>query len=135
MFKIGRIPRSLESFFRPLLANFLWDQGSYFQSLVLVMAFAWGWRNITSLYRSFDVNRPRTRFNNFLHRARVDLAELLGQKATELVHMARCLGEKNVYLIIDDTRKPKRGKHMAAVGYIYDDVLGGPFPATCMLRR
>jgi len=128
MFKIGRIPRSLESFFRPLLASFLWDQATYFQSLVLVMAFAWGRRNITNLYRFLDVKRHRTRFNNFLHRARVDLAELLRQKATELVDMARCLGEKTAYLIIDDTRKPKRGKYMAGVGYIYDDVLGRTIP-------
>jgi len=128
MFKIGRIPRLLESFFRPFLGKFLWDQGAYFQSLVLVMAFAWGRRNITNLYRFLDAKRHRTRFNNFLHRARADLAGLLRQKASELVQMTRCLGEKTVYLIIDDTRKLKRGKYMAAVGYIYDDLLGRTVP-------
>ena len=56
------------------------------------------------------------------------LAELLGQKAGELLYMARCLGEKTVYLIIDDTRKPKRGNYMAAGGYIYDNLLGRTVP-------
>ena len=63
-----------------------------------------------------------------MHRARADLAGLLRQKATEFLHMARCLGEKTVCLIIHDTRKLKRGKYMAAVGYIYDEVLGRTVP-------
>ena len=123
MFKIGKIPRWLESFFSSLLPNFLWDHGSYFQSLVLALAFAWGRRNVTNLYRFIDAHKHRTRFNNFFHCVRANLSELLRLKAAELLQMAEFLGEKRVYLIIDDTRKGKRGKYMEAVGFIYDDLL------------
>ncbi|RLC70216.1 MAG: hypothetical protein DRI26_07580, partial [Chloroflexi bacterium] len=104
MFKIGKIPQVLESFFRSLVPHFLWDQGAYFQSLVLAIAFAWGRRNVANLYRFIDAQHHRTRFNNFFHFFRVDLSELLRLKAVQLLEMAEFLGEKTVYLIIDDTK-------------------------------
>ena len=42
MFRIIRVPRTLDKFFHPLHCHFHWDHFEYFRLLVLVMAFAWG---------------------------------------------------------------------------------------------
>jgi hypothetical protein len=65
MFRIIRVPRSLDKFFRPLHHHFHWDHFEYFRLLVLVMAFTWGRHNVANLCRYLDIQRHRTRFNNF----------------------------------------------------------------------
>jgi hypothetical protein len=54
MFRIVRVPASLDKFFHTLRPRFHWDHFNYFRLLVLVMAFAWGRRNVTNLYRYLD---------------------------------------------------------------------------------
>jgi hypothetical protein len=51
MFRIIRVPPTLDHFFHPLQPHFHWDHFAYFRLLVLVIAFAWGWRTVASLYR------------------------------------------------------------------------------------
>ena len=67
MFKIVRFPLKLKSFFDPLQNQFHYNHFQYFQMFVLLIAFCWGRRNITTLYRHLDRrNQPhRSRFNNF----------------------------------------------------------------------
>jgi len=126
MFKIVRFPSKLQPFFRSLTTEFHWDQFKYFQILVLLICFAWGRRNISVLYGYLDKNQQthRSRFNNFMNRARWEPEKALEQKAYELLVMLGLKACDVVYLCLDDSKKDKRGKHMEAVGWIYDPVSG-----------
>jgi SRSO17 transposase len=120
MFKIVRSPAKLNSFFRSLTSDFHWDHARYFRSLVLAMAFAWGRHNISNLHRHLDAATHRTRTNNFLHAARFDPAALLRQKAYEQLAALKLKPGTTVYLILDDSKKGKRGKAMEAVTPLHD---------------
>ena len=126
MFKIVRLPPKLKTFFGSLTTEFHWDHFDYFQTLVLLTAFAWERRNITALYRHLDpIGRPhRSRFNNFVNIQRWDPEGALRQKASELLGALRPQKGEVVELILDDTKKGKRGKDMEAVGWIHDPVTG-----------
>jgi SRSO17 transposase len=120
MFRIIRVPRSLDQFFRPLHHHFHWDHFEYFRLLVLVMAFTWGRHNVANLYRYLETQHHRTRFNNFFLVQRWDPEAALRQKAQELLRTLAPQPGDTVYLILDDSKHAKRGKHMAAVAKMKD---------------
>jgi len=126
MFKIVRFPKKLESFFDSLHDSFHWDHFSYFRTLVLLITIAWGRRNITSLYRHLDNrNQPhRSRFNHFLSVGRCDYAVMLQLKAHDLIGLLHPQKGDTIELILDDSKKQKRGKAMEAVGWIRDPLTG-----------
>lgn len=124
MFKIVRFPVKLEPFFHPLKPFFLWDHFSYFRSLVLLFAFAWGRRNTSNLYRYLEAKQHRTRFNNFFLTSRWNPAECLKQKALHILNSLNPQSGEIVYLIIDSTLKEKRGKQMEAVSKYKDASTG-----------
>jgi len=126
MFKIVRFPKKLESFFTPLENQFHYNHFHHFQILVVLIAFAWGRRNIAALYRHLDSrNQPhRSRFNNFLSVNRCDYAVVLRLKASELLALLTPAKGETVELILDDSKKQKRGKQMEAVGWIKDPLSG-----------
>jgi len=106
MFKIVRFPKKLESFFEPLKNQFHWDHFEYFRTLVLLITISWGRRNISALYRHLDSRGQPHR------------------KAFELLrNLSPCEGEV-VELILDDSKKQKRGKLMEAVSWIRDPLSG-----------
>ncbi len=119
MFKIVRFPKKLESFFDSLKDQFHWDHFRYFRTLVLLMTISWGRKNIAALYRHLDSrSQPhRSRFNNFLNVGRWQPQIVLQIKASEmLAALAPGKGEL-IELIIDDSKKQKRGKATAALIY------------------
>jgi hypothetical protein len=87
MFKIVHIPLKLKSFFNSLENQFHFNHFDYFQTLVLLIAFSWGRRNITALYRHLDNSHRthRSRFNNFLNVGRWNCQTVLQIKACELL--------------------------------------------------
>ena len=126
MFKIVRFPPKLKSFFDSLQNQFRFNHFEYFQTLVLLMAFSWGRRNISTLYRHLDQqSQPhRSRFNNFINLSRWNCAIVLQMKAYELLDNLNPAKGEVVELIIDDSKKQKRGKTMEAVGWIRDPLTG-----------
>lgn len=124
MFKIVRFPKKLESFFQPLENQFHWDHFEYFRTLVLLFVFAWGRRNISSLYRHLDSrNQPhRSRFNNFLNVGRWVPKVALQLKARELLALLNPQKGEVIELILDDSKKQKHGKTMDGVSWIHDPV-------------
>ncbi len=122
MFKIVHFPKKLQPFFEPLREQFLWDHFHYFRLFVLLIAFAWGRRNVCSLYRYLDerVHPHRSRFNNFLNRTRWQPAVVLALKAQELLALLSPQAGETVELILDDSKKRKRGKAMQAVCWMKD---------------
>ena len=128
MFKIVRIPSKLEFFFRSLKTGFRWEHFDYFKTFVLLFAFSWGRRNVSNLYRHVDAETHRTRFNNFFLVGRFDLEKTLRQKAYELIKRLKPSKGDTIYFIIDDSKKLKRGKRMAAVSKVRDHVSGKYMP-------
>lgn len=140
MFKVVRFPKKLESFFDSLEKQFHWDHFEYFRMLTLLMAIAWGRRNISVLYRHLDErSQPhRSRFNNFLNVGRWQPQVVLQLKADELLGLLNPQPGEVIDLILDDSKKQKRGKTMEAVNWIHDPVSGRPIKGhqyvTALLR-
>ena len=126
MFKIVRFPSKLKSFFDSLQHQFHFHHFEYFQTLVLLIVFSWGRRNISNLYRHLDSQRQahRSRFNNFLNLRRWNPPIVLHMKAYELLGHLHAVQGEVIELIIDDSKKQKRGKAMEAVGWIRDPLTG-----------
>jgi SRSO17 transposase len=123
MFRIIRVPPSLDKFFQPLRGHFHWDHFTYFRLLVLAMAVMWGRRNVANLYRYLDAEHHRTRFNNFFLVERWDPEVALRQKARELLRALHPQPGDTIYLILDDSKKAKRGTTMDAIAKMKDPVL------------
>jgi hypothetical protein len=126
MFKIVHIPLKLKTFFVPLQNQFHFNHFDYFQTLVLLIVFSFGKRNITTLYRHLDSrNQPhRSRFNNFLNVGRCNYQVTLQLKSSELLAMLNPAKDDCIEFILDDSKKQKRGKNMDAVGWIRDPLTG-----------
>lgn len=115
MFRIRRVPPTLDKFFAPLKGHFHWDHFTYFRLLVLTMAVMWGRRNVANLSRYLEAEHHRTRFNNFFLVARWDPEAALRQKAQAWLR-ARHPGQgETLSVIIDDSQNAKRGKAMDGV--------------------
>jgi len=126
MFKIVRFPPKLKSFFDSLQNQFHFNHLEYFQTLVLLIAFSWGRRNITMLCRHLDSRNHahRSRFNNFLNVGRWNHEIALQIKAYELLANLNPSKGEVIEFIIDDSKKQKRGKTMQAVAWIRDPLTG-----------
>ena len=126
MFKIVHFPKKLESFFAPLQNQFHWGHFQYFRMLVLLIVIAWGRRNVANLCRHLDGRgRPhRSRYNNFLNLDRWQPAAVLQVKASDLVNALSPRPGDEIALILDDTKKGKRGRDMEAVSWIHDPTTG-----------
>lgn len=123
MFRIIRVPPSLDQFFQPLKGHFHWDHFTYFRLLVVAIGFMWGRRNVANLSRYLEAEHHRTRFNNFFLVERWDPEAALRQKAQELLRALHPQPGDTVYLLLDDSKKAKRGKAMDAVAKMKDPVL------------
>jgi hypothetical protein len=115
MFRMIRVPAALDNFFQPLERHFHWNHFMYFRVLVVTMAVMWGRRNVATLYRYLDAAPHRTRFNNFFLVERWDPEAVLRQKARALLRALRLGKGDTIYLIVDDSKKAKRGKAMDAI--------------------
>ena len=126
MFKIVRIPPKLKTFFDTLQVQFHFNHFEYFQTLVLLVAFSWGRRNITTLYRHLDSRNQshRSRFNSFLNVGRCNYPAVLQMKAYELLKQLSPCKDETIEFILDDSKNQKRGKTMQAVGWIRDPLTG-----------
>jgi SRSO17 transposase len=122
MFRLLRVPPSLDKFFQPLHGHFHWDHFTYFRLLVVTIACMWGRRNVANVYRYLEAPSHRTRLNNFFLVARWDPEAALRQKAQELLEALHPQPGETIYLLIDDSKKAKRGQCMDAVAKLKDPV-------------
>ena len=112
MFKIGRFPSKLNSFFCSLKSQFRYGHFDYFKILVLIIAMSWERRNIQALYRYLDSTSfpHRTRFNNFLHVGRWNPGKALALKAYEMLKMLSPKKGETLSLIIDDSKRSSEAR-------------------------
>jgi SRSO17 transposase len=120
MFRIIRVPPSLDKFFQPLQGHFHWDHVAYFRLLVLTMALMWGRRHVANLYRYLDAEHHRTRFNHFFLVKRWDPEAALRQQAQALLHSLRPSKGETRYLVLDDAKNATHGRTMDAVAKMKD---------------
>jgi SRSO17 transposase len=125
MFKVGCAPSSVDDFFRSLASEFHWNHADYFRDAVLAMALSEGRHTVSNLVRHLDAEHHRSRYNNFLNVARWEPESLLHQAAVGLLQGIDPPRDKTLYLILDDTVIPKRGRKMEAVGWLHDSTRGG----------
>jgi hypothetical protein len=126
LFRIVRFPSKLEKFFSSLKTEFLFGHFDYFRMLVLLIAISWEDSNISSLCRHLDQRffTHRTRYNNFLTSVRWNPEEALAKKAYEILKSLNLKKGEEIYVLVDDTKKDKRGKTMDAAGWVHDPVSG-----------
>jgi len=122
MVKVLGVPAPCRRFFAPVEEFFSSRQWPYFQELVLALAIAFGRRNIRNLKRYLPSGAHRTSYNRFLIGWKWDPKGVLQKLALWRLRKMRLRGGEKVYVIIDDTKRPKRGKRMAAVGKLRDPV-------------
>lgn len=117
MYTIDRIPRAVNSFFRPHRPHFSKPAWSHFTLLVSVMAMAaeHGLKQLNSLLRG---HTHRTKDGEFLWQSNWDECAVLRDIALDTLRRLYRKGEP-LYFILDDTHIPKRGKKMQGVGKFY----------------
>jgi hypothetical protein len=120
MFRIRRVPSALDKFFQTLKPHCHWDHGRSFPLLVLAMAFMWGRRNVTNLYRSLEAPHHRTRVNNCFLVARWAPEAALRQKAQERLGALHPQPGETMDLILDESKQAKRGQALDAVAKMKD---------------
>jgi hypothetical protein len=87
-----------------------------------MMVFAWGRRDVANLYRYLEAQHHRTRFNNFFLVERWNPEVAVQHKAYELLVALRPRQGDTIYLVLDHSKKAKRGKAMDAVAKMQDAV-------------
>jgi len=117
MVTIGRIPRLVNSFFRPQQRFFSKPAWPHFRGLVMAMAVGLEHTvgRLNALLRS---HTHRTNDGEFLWRSRWNESEVLRAIALQQFSRLYRKGEP-IYFIIDDTQTLKRAKKMEAVGKLY----------------
>jgi hypothetical protein len=86
------------------------------------MAVRWGRRHVAHVYRSLEAPYHRTRFNNFFLGARWAPEATLRQNAYERLQGVGLRPGTTVYLVLDASKKAKRGQGMDAVAKMKDSV-------------
>jgi SRSO17 transposase len=122
MFRILRVPPSLDKCFQPLHGHFHWDHFTYFRLLVVTIACMWGRRHVAPVYRNLEAPSHRTRLHNVFVVARWDPEAALRQKAQEWLRALHPQPGEPIYVLIDDSKKAKRGQCLDAVAKLKDPV-------------
>lgn len=126
MFKIVRFPSELEPFFAPLHDAFVFEHLEYFKNLTLAMACCSERHTVSALHRCLDAagQTHRSRFNNFLHSERWDPEAALKKTALQLLAALKPEAGETIELVIDDSKKAKRGQDMDALSWLHDPSTG-----------
>lgn len=125
MIKIVRIPKKVKGFFKPLRPCFSKPQWRHVQAIVLAMAIVWGKRNIQRLWESLGPDFPhRTKGNDFVVSILWDPEAALKESALAQLKAMKPGRREEIFLILDDTGIPKRGKEMEGAKTFKDHVTG-----------
>jgi len=118
MITIGRIPKKLQSFFRPAKKQVSEHVYSYFWSMVMSVCISHG-STIDRLVKSLRNTTHRTNHGEFLWRSIWDESIVMQQIAIDMLMSLFNKKDRQLFLIIDDTQTLKRAKKMQAVGKLH----------------
>jgi SRSO17 transposase len=123
MITIGKIPRKLQSFFKPVKKQVSGHVYGYFWSMVLAICISHG-STIDRLVKSLRNSTHRTNHGEFLWRSSWDESTVMQQIALDMLRNLFTKKDKHLFFIIDDTQTLKRAKKMEGVGKLHHHATG-----------
>ena len=123
MITIGKIPKKLQSFFRPVKRQVSEHVYKYFWSILLSICISHG-STIDRLVKLMRDCTHRTNHGEFLWRSNWNESAVTQQIALDMLWGLFTKKDKHLFLIIDDTQTLKRAKKMHAVGKLHHHATG-----------
>jgi SRSO17 transposase len=123
MITIGKIPKKLQCFFRPVKKQVSEHVYGYFWSLVLSICISHG-STIDRLVKSLRNRTHRTNHGEFLWRSNWDESIVMQQIALDMLCSLFNKKYRHLFFIIDETQTLKRAKKMAGVGKLRHHTTG-----------
>jgi len=123
MITIGKIPKKLQSFFKPVKRQVSEHVHSYFWSLVLSICISHG-STIDRLVKLLRDTTHRTNHGEFLWRSNWNESSVMQQIALGTLRKLFNKKDRQLFFIIDDTQTLKRAKKMEAVGKLHHHATG-----------
>jgi len=123
MVTIGKIPKKLQSFFKPVKSQISEHVHSYFWSMVLSICISHS-STIDRLVKSLRNTTHRTNHGEFLWRSNWDESAIMRQIALDTLRGLFTKKDKHLFFIIDDTQTLKRAQKMQAVGKLHHHATG-----------
>src|SRR4030042_499517 len=123
MITIGKIPRKLKSFFRPVKRQVSEHVYKYFWSMVLAICISHG-STIERLVKSLRNTTHRTNHGEFLWRSNWNESIVMQQIALDTLLGLFTKKYYNLFFIIDETQTLKRAKKMEGVGKLHHHATG-----------
>jgi SRSO17 transposase len=123
MITIGKIPKKLQSFFKPLKRQVSEHVYSYFWSIVLSICISHS-STIDRLVKSLRNSTHRTNHGEFLWRSNWDESAVMKQIALDMLKSLFTKKDRHLFFVIDDTQTLKRAKKMQAIGKLHHHATG-----------
>jgi SRSO17 transposase len=123
MITIGKIPKKLQGFFKPVKKQVSEHVYGYFWSMVLSMCISHG-STIEKLVKLLRNSTHRTNHGEFLWRSIWDESMVMQQIALDMLTSLFNKKDRHLFFIIDDTQTLKRAKKMQAVGKLHHHATG-----------
>ena len=123
MTTIGKIPKKVKSFFKPIKKQISEHVYNYFWSFVLSICISNGC-TIDRLVKSLRNTTHRTNHGEFLWRSIWDDSVVMQQIALDMILNLYTKKDNNLFFIIDDTQTLKRARKMEGVGKLRHHATG-----------
>ncbi len=123
MITIGKIPKKLQGFFKPVKKQVSEHVYGYFWSMVLSICISHG-STIDKLVKLLRNSTHRTNHGEFLWRSIWDESIVMQQIALDMLAGLFNTKDRHLFFIIDDTQTLKRAKKMQAVGKLHHHSTG-----------
>ncbi len=123
MITIGKIPKKLQGFFKPVKKQVSEHVYGYFWSMILSMCISHG-STIDKLVKLLRNSTHRTNHGEFLWRSIWDESIVMRQIALDMLTSLFNKKDRHLFFIIDDTQTLKRAKKMQAVGKLHHHATG-----------
>ena len=123
MITIGRIPKKLQGFFRPIKNHFQRRAWEHFWALVLAITISHG-ATIDRLAKALRGSTHRTNHGEFYWRSIWDDSIVMQQIALDMLLSLFTKNDRHLFFIIDETQTLKRARKMAGVGKLRHHATG-----------
>jgi len=123
MITIGKNPKKLQSFFKPVKKQVSEHVYGYFWSMVLSICISHG-STIEKLVKLLRNSTHRTNHGEFLWRSNWDESVVMQQIALDMLRSLFTKKDRHLFFIIDETQTLKRAKKMEGIGKLHHHATG-----------
>lgn len=121
MIKIVRIPKVLNNFFETFAGHFNKRSFIHFKILCIMIALSCENKTINQISFGLAFGAHRTKLNDFLIHSPWNEKDVLKDMANKTLKKLYKKGAP-IFLVLDDSKKKKTGKHVEGTGTIFDPV-------------